>query len=440
MTNNVDDALDPLMIWQQVSAVSDAKRWVIAFSGGLDSAVLLHACLAVVQSHLDITLQVVHVNHQLSEHADRWAAHCERVCAYHEVSFSCESIEVLEQRGESLEASARYLRYQALAKYVASDAVLLTAHHLDDQAETFFLQLLRGAGIAGLACMPVKRPLGQGQVIRPLLNVTRAQLQCYAKTHEIEWVDDESNAQDRYSRNYVRHHVLPAIEQRWPAYRSCVARSAAHMADGAALLAELAALDYTTCKGPCGLLTTPLKQLSELRQKNLIRYWLQQSGCLMPDSRQLACMLTDVVGAKPDAVPMMCWGDWQLRRYDDQLYVMRQHKDPLELQQLQLKWDGCAPLVLPGELGVLRWSVQGLAPQDLTVRFRQGGERIRPFDSAHSRSLKQLCQLWRVPPWQRAKLPLIYAADELIAVAGYCVSYAFAKQSGLHVPPVLNVL
>ena len=160
--------------------------------------------------------------------------HCERVCAYHEVSFSCESIEVLEQRGESLEASARYLRYQALAKYVASDAVLLTAHHLDDQAETFFLQLLRGAGIAGLACMPVKRPLGQGQVIRPLLNVTRAQLQCYAKTHEIEWVDDESNAQDRYSRNYVRHHVLPAIEQRWPAYRH-VLRVVAHMADGAGL-------------------------------------------------------------------------------------------------------------------------------------------------------------------------------------------------------------
>jgi tRNA(Ile)-lysidine synthase len=350
--------------------------------------------------------------------------------------------------GESPEAAARAARYRALAEAVPAGGVLLTAHHRDDQTETLLLQLIRGAGPKGLAAMPAARNLAWVEqseprvalalnpgcpvrLLRPLLECSRDDLHAYAQAHDMVWIDDPSNARTDYDRNYLRHEILPRLRVRWPSLSATLARAARHQAEAAALLEDLAALDMQTTAGewPASLSVSALLHLSDARRANLLRHWLRRQGIPTPGSAVLARIDADVLRATPDAEPVLDWPGARLRRYRDALMLDDLHEESEPTRCLE--WDMAEPLVLPG--GVLRAEPApgtGVARRHLAdghcqVRFRQGGERLQPTGRREHHTLKHLFQDAGVPPWERARVPLIYRGDTLMAVAGYWVCEGF---------------
>lgn len=280
------------------------QHLLLGLSGGLDSCVLLHQ-LAGLRQHADFHFSALHVNHGISPHAADWAHFCQRLCAGYEVPFSAISVNVPRDSGLGLEAAAREQRYRVLLETDA-DAVVL-AHHQDDQAETLILQLLRGAGVKGLAAMGKvshARAAVSGQeknILRPLLDVSRAELEAYAKAQRLEWINDESNLDLAYDRNFLRHHVLPQLQERFPACRKTIARSAAHLAEAAALLEELAQEDAARAVHEGLLDLGILKNMSLARSTNLLRYWLAEQGGVPLSAARLDDIRSQLLDAKPDA-------------------------------------------------------------------------------------------------------------------------------------------
>ncbi|MEW6648345.1 MAG: tRNA lysidine(34) synthetase TilS [Pseudomonadota bacterium] len=405
-----------------------AGRYVVAYSGGLDSHVLLHAL-----SRLGVTLAAVHVHHGLSRNADLWAEHCRTQCAALQVPCTVVRVQV-RHGGSGVEAAARDARYAALVQALGAGEMLLTAHHQDDQAETLLLMLMRGAGIAGLAAMPAVRPFGPGLLGRPLLGLPRAVLHDYAVAHALSWVDDESNFDTGLDRNYLRHEVLPVLRRRWPALERTLARTAAHLAEAGELMAGLAAADLATAHGSrAGTLSVAaLNSLAVARRRNLLRHWLRDLGLPLPDTAHLHRIEQEVLPARPDAGPRVDWPGAEVRRYRDDLYAMA----PLaSVPDTELSWDLAQPLPLPdGRCLVAAPAVGGgvsvkrLAAARVTVRFRAGGERCAPVGRGHGHELKKLFQEAGVPPWERERVPLLFVGDALAQVVGYwtCASHAAA--------------
>lgn len=246
------------------------NRFVIGYSGGLDSHVLLHALATLFQEHNYLNrLHVIHINHGLSVNADEWSKHCTTVCQQLKISCEIISLNAKSSRGESPEAIARTLRYAALAKQLATGDYLLTAHHQDDQAETLLLQLFRGAGLKGLASMPELASFAKGYHLRPLLHFTRADLNAYARKYDLCWVDDESNSDVRYDRNYVRQTLIPHIKQRWPSFAKTLARTAQNCAEGQNLLEILAGQDLQNSQGEIAK-TLSISRLKKFEQRALL--------------------------------------------------------------------------------------------------------------------------------------------------------------------------
>lgn len=402
-----------------------AGGYWVAFSGGLDSQVLLHA-LAAGREQFPASLSALHVNHNLQPDAPAWAEHCRAVCAALGIEYRALSVQARPQPGESPEAAARMARYRALTGAVPAGGVLLTAQHQDDQAETLLLQLLRGAGPKGLAAMPARTTVEGVTLLRPLLDVGRAALHDYARQHGLTWVEDPSNAYTDYDRNFLRHEILPHLRTRWPAAGATLARAARHQAEAAQLLDELAEIDM-----PAGgsLAVTALLRLSASRRTNLLRRWLHVHGAPMPSAAVLERVDADLLHAAADAAPLVCWGEVRLRRYRDRLYLddVREEGDPSRC----LDWQPDRPLSLPG--GVLSAcpaqgegiAVRHLHGGHLQVRFRQGGESLRPVGRREHHTVKHLFQESGVPPWERARVPLIYRGATLLAVAGHWESAEF---------------
>lgn len=429
----------------QLNAWPGIRRFIVGYSGGMDSHVLLHG-LVNYQYH-DWTLTAFYVDHRLQTASAAWGEHCAGVCRLLNVPFRALKIDARPAPGESPEAAARRARYAALAAELGSDSALLTAHHRDDQAETLLLQLLRGAGPHGLAAMPTVSRLGQGWLLRPLLNVDRAELLAYARTHDLHWVEDASNTDTGFDRNYLRHRVLPLLRERWPAVNRTLARSARLCAETAAWLDETAATDLVgvATDHPDRLAIPALQELSELRQRNVLRYWLRQLNLPIPDARQLQLILRDVLTAAADRNPCIHWPGAEIRRYRDGLYAM----PPLKSHDARQKFiwradaESWPPLDLPG-VGQLRMQEtmgRGLRPEvlaggSLVVGFRQGGERFRPAGRRHSQELKKLLQQAGIPPWERERLPLVYGvkdgniAHQLLVVVGLGIAADFAIESG----------
>jgi tRNA(Ile)-lysidine synthase len=371
-------------------------------------------------------LGAVHVNHGLHGHSSTWAEHCRRVCAGLGVEFVLLAGDARPAPGESPEAAARALRYGLLADWLPAGALLLSAHHQDDQAETLLLQLLRGAGPKGLSAMPARAVLGQGTLLRPLLDCGRAELVAYAAAEGLAWVEDPSNTDTRLDRNFLRQRLLPELKGRWPAAAAVLARSAELCAEAAELQDLVAAQDRIgtagTRRGTLSL--AGLRRLPEARQRNLLRHWLQAAGFSLPSRAVLGRILAEVLAARPDAEPCVHWPGAEVRRYRDDLFVMA----PLVTVRTEpdLDWAPDEVRRLPG--GVLRAEAatgEGLrlAPgTHLRVRFRQGGEQLRLPGRDHHHALKQLLQARGVPPWERERLPLLYLGDELVAVAGLWVA------------------
>ncbi len=414
------------------------RRYRLAFSGGLDSHVLLHA-LAALGEGLGAPASAIHVDHGLHSESGAWAAHCARVAGELGVPLELRRVDGRPASGESPEAAARHARYAALAACLEAGDCLLTAHHQDDQAETLLLQLLRGAGPKGLAGMPSAAPFGPGLHRRPLLGFARAELRAYAEAHGLRWLEDPSNADTGLRRNLLRHTILPELRASWPAVARTLSRSAGHCAEAAALMEELAAADLDAAgaeDAPGGLALAALRRLSPARRHNLLRHWLERQGLPLPHLAHLARVDADLLGVREDAAPVVAWPGAELHRYRGALFAL----PPLPAlpEGLRLTWDGEGVLELPDGLGRLEWARAdgaGLAPARLAgarleVAFRGGGERLRPAGRAHHHPLKKLFQEWGVPPWLRPRLPLLYVDGQLAAVAGLAVADEFRAVAG----------
>lgn len=414
---------------EQLSSLTASQHFMIAYSGGLDSHVLLHALASLRQEYPQIMLRAVHVHHGLNEMADVWQAHCQRACEQLQVPFSCYRLQINKQNGESLEAIARQARYQLLAEKLQTNECLLTAHHQNDQAETLLLQLLRGAGPSGLAAMPVSKAFAHTVHLRPLLDISRAQLEDYAQQNQLHWIEDDSNQDLRFDRNFLRQIIMPKLHARWPKLFATLSRAACHQAESQHLLAELARQDFATiANSDQGISVSQLRQLSPERQRNVLRFWFSQNHILLPHAKKLKQIQREFLTARIDANPEIQWDDNLLYRFRDQLYLTKKSHDFVYDQQ-QITWDLKQPLILPIDLGRLMvHKIRGqgisdsISTDQLTIRFRQGGEKIKPAGNKSTRPLKKLFQEWAVPPRMRGQIPLLFYQEQLIAVIGYCVS------------------
>ena len=420
--------------------VRPSDRLVAGLSGGVDSVVLLDVLQRVART-LRIRVSALHVNHQLSAHAARWSAFCRDLCRRRGIPY--ESVRVRVRRGDSLEGAARDARYAVFARQRCDFVVL--AHHRDDQVETLLLQLLRGAGVKGLAAMPLLRKAegrkqkaeGKGSqpgrpssfrrppsILRPLLDVTREEILDYARSRKLTWVEDESNQDIYFHRNFIRHEVLPLIARRFPACRVTLARAAGHLAEAAQLLDELAAADGAGHLEGGTLSMAAFQHLPPARARNLLRYLLAFHGVPMPNTERLDEALRQALSAKQDARVRIELGGFDLRRFENRLHVVAGMKElPAGYAR---RWRGEKEVALADLGGVLSMhrargagiSLARLRGRAVTIGVRRGGERLQPDCRRPRRSLKNLLQEARIPPWQRGRLPLLLCGDELVWVAG----------------------
>lgn len=421
---------------EQLMQLPVPRRYCVAFSGGVDSHVLLHA-LAQLREQLPARdLHAIHINHGIHPDAAQWARHCDIICRDLDVSFETRQLELPSSKGHSLEAVARDARYAALAQLMDNDDMLLLAHHQDDQAETLLLQLLRGSGVRGLAGMPECTKFARGWLARPLLAHGREALREYAMHKQLPWIEDPSNLDTAFDRNFLRHAVFPVLRQRWPATSATLARAAQHQAEASGLLVDLAKLDIAASAGtesrrlPISVLTT----LEPARQRNVLRDWLHRVCALpLPGTRQLQRILDEILPAANDAMPLVHWPGAEVRRYRDALYAMPPM--PEVDRDWQAQWDLRGTLCLPDAKELLAQQVVGRGlrrsalAQGVTIRYRRGGERCQLPGRAHHHELKKLLQDWAVPPWCRDRIPLVYVGEELAQVVGFCVCTAFAARA-----------
>ena len=405
-------------------------RLCIGLSGGVDSVVLMDT-LDRLRAEFQIELSAMHVNHGLSPHAGDWQAFCEAQCSGRGIALAVHRVTVVDD-GNGIEASARALRHRAYAS-AAVDCVVL-GHHLDDQAETFLLQLLRGAGPKGLAAMPVFRAGARGRaaLLRPLLAVRREEIEAQARQRELAWITDDSNATSVYDRNFLRNETLPPLGLRYPGYRETLARAARNMADYLELADELAALDLDDT----GLTAQKLRALSSARALNLLRYQFALQGLPMPQRSQLEEALRQCREAGPDAQVRIDFGSHVLRCYRGRVELVQEGGEAPPGWQAQ--WDGEQKLLLPADLGSLLArpatgsgiALRHFRQQPAIVRGRSGGESLRREQAGPRRTLKNLMQETAVPPWERARMPLVFFGDRLAWVPGLGVAAEFRAGAG----------
>ncbi|HET7176208.1 MAG TPA: tRNA lysidine(34) synthetase TilS [Gammaproteobacteria bacterium] len=425
-------AFSPDNLIQILRGLPAARRYWVALSGGLDSMVLLTA-LAVERGGLPGELKALHVNHGLNPKADAWQRHCETACASLRIPLEARRVVVRPGAGESLEAVARERRYAAFRELLGADDLLLLAQHEDDQLETFLLQALRGAGVRGLAAMPETANFAGLKLARPLLSYGRAELETWARQQDLHWVEDPSNADTGFDRNYLRHEVLPRLKQRWPAAAETVSRSARFAAEADELLKELAAEDAARFRAGETLPLKALQELSAPRARNLLRHWVHARGLPLPPAQKLEQILRQAE-ARADRNPCIDWEGAEVRRYRQRLYALPPVPEAPEGFSLR---PGIAHDLGPG-LGVLKLvpaAGEGLraslcGPQGLAIAFRQGGESCQPAGRAHERPLKKWLQELHVVPWLRDRLPLVQGERGLLAVGGLFVCEPHAARPG----------
>jgi tRNA(Ile)-lysidine synthase len=415
-------------------------KFCVAFSGGVDSTVLLHALAQLRTINPSWVVRAVHIDHQLQSMSREWSVQCEQVARKLDVQIAIEPVDIERDDAQGLEAAARKTRYAVLRRGLQEGEVLLTAHHADDQAETLMLALLRGSGVQGLAAMPALKAFANGWHARPLLGFTRADIEAWAREQHINAIDDPSNALLRHDRNYLRHEVLPVLQKRWPATSANMGRSAAHLGEALGLLEEVASQDFGRCaKGPA-LNIQLLHTLSSARRRNLLRYWFRARGLPLPSTRKLRGLEHDLLGSDPARMPHTMWEGAHLRWHRGLLYADSADVRPRDAQQcdnLAIAWDWRDKLVVPNGLGLLTLVPTlgpGLSaarlPPTVVVRFRKGGEKIRLAGRMHRHALRNLLQESDVLPWWRDSLPLIFVGKQLLAVADLCSSADYAAAPG----------
>ncbi len=431
----MDPDFSPQDLLDAISAVPPARRYLVALSGGPDSKALLFAASTLRDRLAPAALHAVHVNHGLAPQCGAWQAHCAALCDSLAVPLECVSVHVSVGEAGGLEAAARRARYRALAGIMVPGDMVLCAHTRDDQAETVVLQMLRGAGVHGLAAMPGCTRLGPGLLVRPLLHVSRTALRAYGDTLRWPPIDDPANLDQRFERGFIRAEIMQRLLSRWPAVCVTLSRVAANQSDALRLLDELAAEDVAAAHGACrGTLScAALGAMHPARRRNTLRGWIRGHGLRVPSAAQLEQAERTLLGCRPDRSPVMHWAEGEIRRYRDDLFAMQ----PLPARSAAqvLNWTAPQPLRLAhGTLSASLTAGAGMAAryleQPLECRFRSGGERCRPAGRDHSQTLKKLFQAYGVAPWLRNRVPLLYVDGRLAAVPGLWVCAAFEAKAG----------
>ena len=402
---------------------------VLGLSGGIDSIVLLHAMSAACKT-LPFKLSAHHVHHGLSKNADVWAEFCADFCKQLNIPLTTSRISVNKNNGLGLEAAAREARYAALQN--DKNAWLCLAHHQDDQAETLLLQLARGAGVKGLAGMAAVDIMRQ--FLRPLLDISRAEIEAYAIQNNLKWIEDESNADTQLDRNFMRHEILPMLQKQYPSVTQTLSRAATHMASANDLLDELAQSDFLNANSQAGLqpnIHAPLSlahlsTLSENRVNNCLRWWLAQNGLAMPSYAQLQQISQQLLHAKLDAkIDIKLSENLRLKRYQHCAYLVPEIP---ENAPINLLWQGEDEIILPNKTRLIfskkmgeGLSLRKIENAKLRIKFREGSERFKPDLTRPQRSLKVMLQNVDMPPWQRDQLPLIFMDETLVIIPNVSV-------------------
>lgn len=420
---SLDDVLFPWLRPIRAQLVSlNTSPIIVAYSGGLDSTCLLHMLCQVVSPDRVI---VLHVHHGLSSNADAWLHHCREVAQQWGCRFNTRSV-LVKPRGAGVEAAAREARYQVFGEALSTGGVLLQGHHADDQLETVFLHLMRGSGPAGLKGIPQQRTCGHGEIWRPLLAVTREQLQAYAAHFGLSYVHDESNDCVDFDRNYLRKAVMPLLSKRFAQLYSAVLATTDAMADAESLQRALAWQDADLTRSV--LPFDALMSLDPVRQRNVLRYWFcHHTGQVLPRQSMVA-LVHSVLNAKADACPELVVGEWRLQRSRQQLALLPVTE---EVPLWQAIWDFREPLKTPyGTLVAVPVEGGWQFPSTVMVSHRRGGEKIRPFGRGVSKTLKALFKERDVPLWQRAALPLLWHTDTLLYVPDIAADESCAPIDG----------
>lgn len=411
------------MTAEQIACLNHYSQLFVGFSGGLDSTVLMHYLAS--SPALSAKLSAVYVNHGLSPNALLWQNHCQQISQSLGVRFIAQQVHI--DNTSNLEERARTARYEVFNSLVKANECLILAHHQNDQAETVLLNLLRGAGVDGLAAMSEYSMLANGNaLIRPLLFCSRSALEAYAAEHQLRWIDDESNQDEHYSRNFLRQTIIPLLQDRWPAAIENIARTSNHCQQAKENLNELALLDCPELSSiQNSLHITSLLVLSPQRITNVLRAWLRKNKVKSPSAAVFARIINEVLYAKQDAMPLVDWEEHSIRRYKDKIYL---DTKPQSKVSGVFPWPNFPnPLHLGGTdyVSAVR-STSGLVlPENATleIAYRHGGATLKWH--GQTKELKKLFQQWSVPPWMREYVPLLYVNGQLAAVVGYAISDDF---------------
>lgn len=418
--NDKTSPFDPQQLWQRLQTHLPVSRWLVGFSGGLDSTVLLSALLSTRPAQPIIA---IHVNHSLSENAEEWQSHCEALCQQWGVHLEVERVKV-QPAGFGIEDAAREARYAAFARHMQAGDCLLLGHHRDDQAETLLLRLMRGAGPRGLGGIVRERFFAGGKLVRPLLDFERAELEHFACQSDLSWIIDESNLDERFDRNFVRRRVLPVLSERWPDFGRRWQLTAEACQEADQLCRDLAEqdlldLDENTARGGWSLDRNRLAKLPAYRRNNVLRGWVLARRFPVMERRHLDEIERQFFTDEPASGAMVKWSGTALGYFRDRLYLI---SAPLEMPEstLQVDWNlSSNELPLPdGSILQAIPSARGLrmSGAKIEVKWRRGGERCRPSGRAHSQTVKKLLQEYGLEPWWRQRIPLIYLDGELAAV------------------------
>ncbi|WP_438970423.1 tRNA lysidine(34) synthetase TilS [Methylophaga sp.] len=417
-----------------IKSVAD-RSICIAYSGGVDSHVLLH--LLASSNHPQLSgIRAIHIDHGLQDDSAQWAKHCATVASDLGIQFESIKASVENINDLGTEAAARQARYQSFEEALSDNEVLLTAQHQHDQAETLMLQLLRGAGPTGLSGMKTESKLHDLTIIRPLLRLSKADILEYAELHQLDWIDDPSNIDLNYNRNYLRHKIFPELEKRWPAADKTLSRSADHCREAAELIQELARLDAeNVCINRHDEISiSALTQLTQARQRNVLRFAIEQSALPLPSTVILQRVIDEICMAAADKTPHVHWTGAEIRRYRDTLLIQAEPRTHAEQHEQILNNTADIELVDGRRLKWQQRSGEGLkenvVKSPLLLKFREGGEKIRLQGHSQHKSLKQLFQEWGVPHWKRGTIPLIFVDHELVAVVGYGYAEHYAADIG----------
>jgi tRNA(Ile)-lysidine synthase len=426
-------------IFKQLDIGNERQRFYVAYSGGVDSHVLLHCCASTPQLKDKVT--AVYVHHGLQAEAESWVGHCEKTAKDLGVEFLTLRVNAKPAPGESPEEAARNARYAAFKSLINAGDVLLLAQHREDQLETVLLQLFRGSGLRGLSGMPERAAFGTGVMLRPLLNTAKQAINDYAHAHHLSWVEDPSNQSNDYDRNFLRNAVVPLLKQRWPAIDKTVARSAKHCADAQVLVNEVSdeLFDAVFNSADKTLSISRLTEHHSHQQQLIIRHWFRHMGLKMPAQALVGRILSQVVAAAEHRDPVLSGKGYSIRRYRDKLYCLMnlfpRKPDGAQSEQ-ELLQDRIWPagqasikvshnLILSCMISSSGIPLEQWSCAKVEVRFRRGGEKISLPGRQGRHSLKNLFQEAGTPPWERDVIPLIYLNDALAAVSDLWISAEF---------------